>query len=134
MKCHCGERFEAIYSKNVRSCGCLKNDKKTGHVINGVIIYGLDKAASKLHEKKIYKMKCHCGFQFYSEYDENIKSCGCHRFPDREGQSINGIKVFGRTMARSHDGDYVYEMKCHCGKIFYSLWNKDLKSCGCEDK
>ena len=38
MKCHCGKEFEAIYRKNMKSCGCLSNmdADNSGKTINGI--------------------------------------------------------------------------------------------------
>jgi len=51
---------------------------------------------------------------------------------DMSGTFINGIEIIKR-IGKDNNGQYIYELKCHCGKIFHNTLKhgKAMKSCGC---
>lgn len=132
--CDCGKEFIIRFSNSIISCGCKK-----GHDLSGTIKNNIS-CVKKIDKRDkwgavLYECVCHCGNSFISTF-KNVKSCGClNKVQNYINKNFNGMIIMSKTDKKTSTGNYLFNIKCHCGKIFQcvpsEVIRKNRKSCGC---
>ena len=158
--CDCGNicyvSTRNLKSNNIKSCGCLNNDKRKerilkyneiknpyfeGQKINELIL--LEKTSMRQNNNIVWKCQCSCGEICYIN-TSNLKhqsNCGNYlkHIPkyyhkDITNQRFGKLIALKPTSERLHN-NVVWECLCDCGNICYKpaswLIDGSIQSCGC---
>lgn len=149
--CECGKDFKIKTSyitlnKKVH-CGCKTKLRIKKEVVNINKKHGISliKECVKIDNKKMYKLVCRCGNEFFASASDigkgYKKHCGCSRLTafkingitktDITGEYFNGNLCVGKK-----DKEWVF--RCMCGNFFYQtshqVSNRPHYGCGCNTK
>lgn len=83
--CFCNNVFyplaSSVFTKNVRSCGCVRSHIDTDEIRKRFKIYGLELLEEYTVGYIDHRTRCHCNIEFLAKPDwvwaGNVKSCGC---------------------------------------------------------
>lgn len=143
-RCDCGNETivsgSNLQSGHIQTCGCSKKlEDLTGERFGNLII--VKRVENNKHGKPRFLCKCDCGNEAIvsREYllKSPIKSCGCTRFGDLNGQKFGKLTVLKRDDNGKPDSAQ-WICRCECGNetvvYAHALRSGHVRSCGCLQK
>ena len=154
-RCQCGTQ-RGVLERSLRhetslSCGCLRREKISGHVLTGKTFQDLTVLRKATNQRRNggvwWTCRCSCGAECDVPGTLLVTGrkthCGCKSrreksFTDISGQKFHRLLALHPTDKRSRQGSVIWHCRCECGNeldvSYNDLLYTNLQSCGCQKK